>query len=246
MKKFVVVAVAAVAAAAVVAAFFAFPALFSRDAAAILQSAAAKLANVTEYGIDYSITNSIAVGEDSMNMTGAMSILRKGAAEKTVMRFRMMGQTIAVEVYSVPNGSYSCQAGFGGVVCERFNGSLPAPSPIAQAASLLSLESQGIVTASAEWRQPASRLPGSCSGVLFDYDVKKIIANASLPEEFGEGIEQMSAYVCFDDETGIPLDFEQSVRLSAETTATSVMRMTATRLELAAPDIVLPENATIY
>ncbi|MEM7813681.1 MAG: hypothetical protein QW548_02150 [Candidatus Aenigmatarchaeota archaeon] len=241
MKTFAVVVLAAAAVAAVVAAYAILPSLLQpRSAGEVLHAAAAKLANLTEYSLSYNMSNSIAIGEDSANMTGTMRIMRKGAHEKTTISFAIRGQTISVDVYSIASGSYSCQASFGGIVCERFNGSLPAPSPIDQVASLLDLVSQDFVSVRAASAQQSLK---PCDAVAFDYDVKKMMANVSLPEEYAEGIEAMAAYACFDAETGLPLIFEQHVRLSAEAPVESVMRMAATQLELAAPEIRLPAGA---
>jgi nitrogen fixation protein FixH len=212
-----------------------------------VQAAISKMAGISEYDVTYNVTNIIEVSPESLTTEGTLRAIRSGTGSRlSAMMQAPEGQVgdLALDIYILPDGTFSCSTTFGGVACERLNGTLPIPDPVAQAALLDEFSAQGFVTMQSQGSRTAMR---PCNVVRFDYNIAKLIENASLSADVESGLKEMSASMCFDSETGIPLEYETFVRIEdADTSMTSSTSMVVTALELTAPEIALPENATIY
>lgn len=240
----IIIAVAAVG----VTAYFSFSntstgMAVSQEALEIVQAAAAKSAALAEYDLTYNLTNSLQMASESTTVSGTMRIVQKSGNKKLSMRMDAQGEPVAIDVYVISDGTFTCSTGISGVACERLNGTLPVQSPVEQANQLLNLSEQGAVSMQAQSNRAV--MGRQCNSVLFNYDITKLLASVSLPAEYASVITEMTASVCFDSDTGLPLDFEQTVKLEAEISATS-MHMTATNIEFSAPEISLPSDAMIY
>jgi len=248
MKVVLIVGIAIAIAAAVGAAYFAFSglAVSQSTAQAIFETAVERSANLSSYSVEYNITNSIQVASNESVIQGTMSILKNADSEKISLRMQSsaLPEDIDAEVYTLPDGVFSCSTGLGGVVCERSNETLSVPDPTEQLASVRQMVDEGFI----RMQQQGSRtvLGRTCDVIRFDYDISKLFSNLSLGAEAASAIKEMTATMCIDSQTGIPTDYEMSMKIEAEASAMSLMRMTATSLELTAPEITLPENATIY
>jgi hypothetical protein len=71
------------------------------------------------------------------------------------------------------------------------------------------------------------------------------IANISIGEEYASALSSMSETICFDAESGLPLDYYQVLHVKAEAEIKTESRMTATNFALDSAEIKLPEDANI-
>jgi hypothetical protein len=237
----IIIAVAAVA----VATYLAFSGMIvSQSAEETLQAAASKVLELSEYSIDYSVINSIKTDSDELSMQGTMGIAHTPSGERLSIRMQSQSEAVVTDIYNLPEGTFSCSTSFSGIVCERLNETLQIQNPVEQAAALLELSYSGFVNIQSQGSRTI--LGRRCDAIAFTYDIPKLLANASLPEDVASGLTEMSASMCFDSETGMPIDYELGIKAEAEVSIASTMRMTATSLELTAHEITLPENATIY
>jgi len=218
--------------------------MVQQNAEEILQSAADNVAGIQEYSITYGITNSVTADSDELTMQGEMAIAYNPFGEKLSVRMQSQAGNTAVDIYNLPEGTFGCQAGLSGIACERLNETLQVQNPVGQAMALLQLSHEGFVNIQPQGSRMV--LGRRCDAIAFIYDIPKLLANASLPEDTASSITEMLASMCFDSQTGMPLDYGLTVKAEAETSMTQVTRMTATSFELSAPEIALPENATIY
>ena len=248
MKPVIIIAVAVVAVVAAVvllALFGSFSAAGMATASGndIVLAALNRTSAISAYIIHYNITNFIEAGGETIQIPGDITVIHSPFGEKISIVMQVQGQDVSVDIYKLVDGTYSCENGLSGSYCQKYNDTLPVQNPIEQAESLMALAADGTVGIASQGTRNALR---PCNAVSLNYDLTKLFSKLSVSVDVSSAITEMSASICFDRETGLPLEYEQVISMTAETALTSRMRMTATQLELTAPDIALPEGAVIY